>query len=105
MPLDRVGVTVLQRRSKRIAHQHLCDTFRERTQAGLAAARARGQIGGRRPALGPAQQADMVAMVTAGRKTQAEAARLFQVHPATVSRLLGTHRQQTHPPGPTPGDA
>jgi DNA invertase Pin-like site-specific DNA recombinase len=78
--------------------------IRERTQAGLAAARARGRIGGRRAALSPAQQAEIVAMVTAGRKTQAEAARLFQVHPATVSRLLGTHRQQTHPPGPALGD-
>ena len=33
-------------------------------------------------------------MVTAGRKTQAEAARLFRVHPATVSRLLAQQRQQ-----------
>lgn len=33
-------------------------------------------------------------MVTAGRKTQAEAARLFWVHPATVSRLLARQRQQ-----------
>ena len=33
-------------------------------------------------------------MVTADRKTQAEAARLFRVHPATVSRLLTRQRQQ-----------
>jgi integrase len=26
-PLNCLGVTVLQRRSKTIAHQHLCDTF------------------------------------------------------------------------------
>lgn len=70
--------------------------IRERTQAGLVAARARGRIGGRRPALGPVQQAAIVAMVTAGRTTQAEAARLFQVHPATVSRLLATQRQHVH---------
>jgi DNA invertase Pin-like site-specific DNA recombinase len=67
--------------------------IRERTQAGLAAARARGRRGGRRPKLGPPQQAEIVAMVQSGRKTQAEAARLFQVHPATVSRLLATSRQ------------
>ena len=72
--------------------------IRERTQAGLAAARARGRIGGRRPALGPAQQAEVVAMVTSGRKTQAEAARLFHVHPATVSRRLATQRQHAHAP-------
>jgi DNA invertase Pin-like site-specific DNA recombinase len=72
--------------------------IRERTHAGLAAARARGRIGGRRPTLGPAQQAEVVAMVTSGRKTQAEAARVFQVHPATVSRLLAAQRQHTHAP-------
>jgi DNA invertase Pin-like site-specific DNA recombinase len=62
--------------------------IRERTQAGLAVARAQGRIGGRRPKLGPQQQAAMVDMVTSGRQTQAAAARLFHVHPATVSRLL-----------------
>jgi hypothetical protein len=72
--------------------------IRERTQAGLMAARARGRISGRRPVLGPVQQAEIVAMVTSGRKTQAEAARVFKVHPATVSRLLATQRQQAHSP-------
>ena len=72
--------------------------IRERTQAGLMAARARGRIGGRRPVLGPVQQAEIVAMVISGRKTQAEAARVFKVHPATVSRLLASQRQQAHPP-------
>jgi DNA invertase Pin-like site-specific DNA recombinase len=62
--------------------------IRERTQAGLAIARAQGRIGGRRPKLGPQQQAAIVDMVTSGRQTQAAAARLFHVHPATVSRLL-----------------
>ena len=28
-PLNRIGVPEMQRRSKRIAHQHLCDTFRQ----------------------------------------------------------------------------
>jgi DNA invertase Pin-like site-specific DNA recombinase len=62
--------------------------IRARTQAGLAVARAQGRIGGRRPKLGPQQQAAIVDMVTSGRQTQAAAARLFHVHPATVSRLL-----------------
>src|SRR6266566_2799313 len=62
--------------------------IRERTQAGLAVARAQGRIGGRRPKLGPQQQAAIVDMVTSGRQTQAATARLFHVHPATVSRLL-----------------
>jgi DNA invertase Pin-like site-specific DNA recombinase len=68
--------------------------IRERTQAGLAAARACGRIGGRRPKLHASQQTEIVAMVTSGRKTQADAARLFNVHPATVSRLLATHRRR-----------
>jgi len=73
--------------------------IRERTQAGLVAARARGRIGGRRPKLGPSQQAEMVDMVQAGGRSQAEAARLFRVHPAAVSRLRTMHRQpaQTRP--------
>src|SRR5436309_5847476 len=62
--------------------------IRERTQAGLAVARAQGRIGGRRPKLPMLQRAEMVAMVTAGRKTAAEAARLFGAHPSTVSRLV-----------------
>jgi DNA invertase Pin-like site-specific DNA recombinase len=62
--------------------------IRERTQAGLAAARLRGRRGGRRPKLGPQQQAAILDIVQAGRTTQADAARLFNVHPATASRLL-----------------
>jgi len=46
--------------------------LRERTQAGLAAARVRGQIGGRRPKLGPQQQAEIVYMAQKGLKTQAD---------------------------------
>jgi len=62
--------------------------LRERTKAGLDAARAEGRIGGRRPKLSPQQQAEIRKMVTRGDKTAADAARLFKIHPATVSRLL-----------------
>ena len=77
--------------------------IRERTQAGLAAARARGRIGAP-PKLSPQQQAAIVDMVHAGRQSQADAARLFRVHPATVSRLVAAHRQQAIPTRP-PADA
>jgi DNA invertase Pin-like site-specific DNA recombinase len=60
----------------------------ERTKTGLDAARKHGRIGGRRPKLLPNQQDEIVSMVSAGTKTAADAARLFNVHPATVSRLL-----------------
>ncbi len=67
--------------------------LRERTKAGLDAARLEGRIGGRRPKLSPQQQAEIRKMVSEGDKTASAAARLFQVHPATVSRLLARDRR------------
>ena len=64
------------------------EVLRERTKAGLKAARKDGRVGGRRPKLKPEQQKEIVQMVMKGKKTAAEAARLFRVHPSTVSRLL-----------------
>ena len=64
--------------------------LRERTKAGLDAARKQGRIGGRRPKLRPDQQDEIVEMVSKGTKTAADAARLFNVHPATVSRILAS---------------
>ena len=62
--------------------------LKERTKAGLDVAREEGRIGGRRPKLSERQQAEVRKMVAKGDKTAADAARLFKVHPATVSRLL-----------------
>ncbi len=62
--------------------------LKERTKAGLDAAREEGRIGGRRPKLSAQQQAEIKRMVSKGEKTAADAARLFKIHPATVSRLL-----------------
>ena len=62
--------------------------LRERTKAGLDAARQEGRIGGRRPKLSARQQSEIRKMVSKGDKTGADAARLFKVHPATVSRLM-----------------
>ena len=62
--------------------------LQERTKAGLEAARCQGRVGGRRPKLSPQQQAEIRKMVSNGGKTAADAARLFQIHPATVSRLI-----------------
>ena len=55
--------------------------LRERTKAGLDAARKKGRIGGRRQKLRPHQQEEIVSMVSKGTKTAADAARLFNVHP------------------------
>jgi DNA invertase Pin-like site-specific DNA recombinase len=68
---------------------------RERTRAGLAAAAAQGRVGGRRPKLTHAPRAEVVEMVSTGRRTGAEAARLFGVDPATVSRMLANARHKT----------
>lgn len=62
--------------------------LRERTKTGLVAARKQGRVGGRRHKLRPDQQEEVVALVESGKRTAAEIARLFDVHPATVSRIL-----------------
>ena len=67
--------------------------LRERTQAGLESARREGRIGGRRPKLSPQQRSEITRMVSRGDKTAADAARLFSVHPATVSRLVSRREQ------------
>ena len=62
--------------------------LRERTRKGLEQARSHGRIGGRRPKLKPHQQDEIIRSVQSGQKTAADAARLFNIHPSTVSRLL-----------------
>lgn len=61
--------------------------LRERTKAGLEAARKDRRIGGRRPKLAHTQRHEVTRLVTEGRKIAADAARLFEVHPATISRV------------------
>ncbi len=67
--------------------------IRERTSAGLIAARAEGRVGGRRPKLTTAQRADVAENVTSGRRTAAEMARLYKVSEPTISRLMAAHRR------------
>lgn len=68
--------------------------IRERTNAGLSAARAEGRIGGRRKKLSQAQRANIVDNVLSGRKTGAEMARLYKVSQPTVSRILSEYRTE-----------
>lgn len=58
----------------------------ERTKEGLAAARKRGRIGGRPPALSPERRAEVVRMRDTEGRGIAELARLFQVSPNTIRR-------------------
>ncbi len=62
--------------------------LKERTLIGLKAARKEGRIGGRPSKLKPEQKQAILKLVKRGNKTAAQAARLFNVHPATISRLL-----------------
>ena len=56
--------------------------------AGLEKARKEGRVGGRRPKLSLMQQQEIIRMVKSGNQTAADAARMFNVHPATITRLL-----------------
>jgi DNA invertase Pin-like site-specific DNA recombinase len=66
--------------------------IRERTSAGLAAARAEGRIGGRRKKLDPSKRREIAESVISGRKTGAEMARLYNISAPTVSRIVAAHR-------------
>ena len=44
----------------------------------------------------PVQRGEIVDMVLSGRKTAADVARLFGIHPATVSRLISRARRLTY---------
>lgn len=68
--------------------------LRERTRNGLITARKEGRIGGRRSKLTQRQQQEqeIVKLVDSGRKTAADTARLFNVHPSTIARLLSRNK-------------
>lgn len=64
------------------------EMIRERTRAGLERARKEGRVGGRRPKLTAEQQQEAVEAVRSGRRTASQMARVFDVHPATISRVV-----------------
>jgi DNA invertase Pin-like site-specific DNA recombinase len=70
--------------------------IRERTRAGLDAARVEGRKGGRPSTLSAAQRREVAEAVLSGRKTAAQMARLFSVSQATVSRIVSRHRIVSH---------
>ena len=70
------------------------EMIRERTRAGLVAARERGRVGGRSPKLDADQRRDFFENVFAGRRTGADMARLYNVSESTVSRVVADFRQQ-----------
>ena len=66
--------------------------IRERTSAGLAAARAEGRVGGRRKKLDAGKRKEIADSVISGRKSGAEMARLYNISAPTVSRIVAQHR-------------
>ena len=64
------------------------DLLRQRTSAGLLAARQRGRIGGRPKALDPVKLAVVKTLIAEGTLTMAEIAEHVQVAPSTIYRAL-----------------
>jgi DNA invertase Pin-like site-specific DNA recombinase len=71
------------------------EMIRERTKAGLDAARREGRIGGRRPKLSPEQRKDIIDNVLSERRTGAQMARLYKVSEATISRIIADKRNSS----------
>lgn len=67
--------------------------IRERTRAGLDAARARGRVGGRRPKISAEASRAIAEEVLSGSATGAEMARRNGVSEATISRIVARHRK------------
>lgn len=67
------------------------DLIRARTREGMATAKVRGKLKGRKPKLSPAQERHLVALHRAGDHSIAELVELFKVGRATVYRALDRH--------------
>jgi DNA invertase Pin-like site-specific DNA recombinase len=70
------------------------DIIRERTQAGLLAARARGRNGGRPKLLGPTKRAHAQALYNAGTSTIAEICKTLGISRATLYRSIQVRREE-----------
>lgn len=64
------------------------DLIRMRTREGMAIAKAKGRLRGKKPKLSPAQERHLVDLYNAGKHTTAEIAELFGVARSTVYRSL-----------------
>ena len=65
--------------------------IRERTRVGLKEAQEGGRTGGRRKKLKLHQEKEIAAMVLKEGRPAAQVARLFNIHPATVGRIVTRH--------------
>ena len=62
--------------------------IRERTVAGLKAAKKRGTLLGRRPKFNSTQREEMIRLIESGERSAADVARLWGVSPSTICRML-----------------
>lgn len=75
-----------------VINQLRLDVMRENTQAGLAGARARGVILGRRPILTPALETEALEMINVYGRSQTHVARIMRVSKSTISRIVARDR-------------
>jgi DNA invertase Pin-like site-specific DNA recombinase len=68
--------------------------IRERTKEGLAIARLDGKVGGRPLKLDERQRCEIVKQIRLKQKSAADCARLFNISPATVSRIVAKAKEQ-----------
>jgi DNA invertase Pin-like site-specific DNA recombinase len=83
----RAGFTSFAQQSPSIA-QFERERIVERTREGLEAARQRGRVGGRPPALSPAQKAEVKRMRDEEQRPIPEIAALFKVSDKTIRRVV-----------------
>ena len=69
------------------------DLIRARTCEGMAIARAKGRLRGKKPKLSPTQEAHLVSLHSAGAHTSGELAELFGVARSTVYRAIARARR------------
>lgn len=62
--------------------------LRERTLNGLTEARRKGRVGGRKFKMTRDQMAEAIDLIKSGVKNAADVARIFNVDPSTISRLI-----------------
>lgn len=82
-PVGRLLFTVLS-----MIAEFEADLARSRTREGMAVARAKGRLRGRRPKLSPKQEAQLVELYLARRHTVGELEELFGVTRSTVYRAV-----------------
>ena len=81
------------------------DLLKMRTREGMATARARGKLKGKKPKLTARQQAELVRMHATGEYTIADLMEVFSVGRATVYRALNRRATSTPGPAAVPGPA